>query len=162
MCVSTGLQFLGIRCCGSHLLGKSVNLLRRQASVGEHSNLGSDVGPIVLAAKLLEAVLQDRPHGDDPVGHLLDLPEPLLVEGLVVENFRRNARSVYGRVGVHRTNEDLDLRIDALLLLGGFSQDREGADTLAVETLHHHISILYKRIDISHDNRVPTMFLAND
>lgn len=100
------------------------------------------MGPVVLAAKPLEVVLQERPHGDDTAGHLLDLTEPLLVEALVVQDFGCDAGSVNGRVGVHGADEDLDLRVYALLLLGGFGEDREGTYTLTVESLRHHVSLL--------------------
>jgi hypothetical protein len=42
---------------------------------------------------------------------------------------------VYGRVGVEGTDEDLDLRVDTLLLLSRFTDERESANTFAVETL---------------------------
>jgi len=38
-------------------------------------------------------------------------------------------------VGVKRTDENLDLRVDALLLLGIGADNREGTNTLTVETL---------------------------
>jgi hypothetical protein len=42
---------------------------------------------------------------------------------------------VDGRVGVQRADEDLQLRVDTLLLLGVGGGDGEGTDTLSVETL---------------------------
>lgn len=89
----------------------------------------------MLGPKLLEVALQQSTHGDDAICHTLDLTKPLLVELGVVEDLGCNARAVDGRVGVHGAHEDLDLRIDALLLLDGLSDEREGADTLTVETL---------------------------
>lgn len=62
------------------LLGQLVHLLRGQASVRKHADLGGDVVPILLAAEVLEVLLEERAHGDDAVGHALDLAEPLLVE----------------------------------------------------------------------------------
>lgn len=41
-----------------------------------------------------------------------------------------------GGIGVKWADEDLDLGIYALLLVGGFAADGEGADALAVETLN--------------------------
>jgi hypothetical protein len=40
---------------------------------------------------------------------------------------------VDGRVRVERPDENLKLRVDPLLLVGVLADDREGADTLAVE-----------------------------
>lgn len=117
------------------LLGELGHLLGGQASVGEHADLASDVAPVVLAAELLEVVLEQGAHLDDAVGHALDLTQPLLVERRVVEDGAGNAGAVHGRVGVKRAHEDLHLGVDALGLFGGFGDDREGADTLAVETL---------------------------
>jgi len=39
------------------------------------------------------------------------------------------------RVGVKRADKDFDLRINALLLLGIFTNDGESTDTLTIETL---------------------------
>jgi hypothetical protein len=42
---------------------------------------------------------------------------------------------VDGGVGVEGTDENLDLRLDALPLLGILADEGEGSDTLTVETL---------------------------
>jgi hypothetical protein len=89
----------------------------------------------VLAAKLLEVGAEERAHLNDAVGHALDLAEPLLVEGGVVHDGGRDAGTVDGRVGVLGTNENLDLRLDALLLLGVLADEGEGTNTLTVQTL---------------------------
>lgn len=117
------------------LLGQLGHLLGGQAGVGEHADLAGDVAPVVLAAELLEVALEQRAHLDDAVRHALDLAQPLLVQRGVVEDRASDARAVHGRVGVEGAHEDLDLRVDAGLLFGGLGDDREGADTLAVETL---------------------------
>ena len=88
----------------------------------------------VLATELLEVLLEESAHGDDAVGHALDLTEPLLVEGRIVEDLRSDAGTVNGRVGVQWADQDLDLGVDALLLLGRLADDGEGTNTLAVET----------------------------
>ena len=105
-------------CRTTNLLSKLGHLLGGQAGVGEHANLGCDVAPVVLAAELLEVLLEESTHGDDAVGHALDLTQPLLVQRRVVEDLGGDAGTVDGRVGVERAHEDLDLRVDALLLLG--------------------------------------------
>ena len=119
----------------THLLGQYIHLLGLQTSVCEHADLGRDVAPIVLAAQLLEVLLQQSAHGDDAIGHILDLAQPLLVQSRVVQDFGSDARTVNRRVGVERSYEDLDLRVDTLLLLDRFANNREGTDTFAVETL---------------------------
>ena len=116
------------------LLGKLVHLLGGQAGVGEHADLGGDVAPVVLGAELLEVLLEEGAHLDDAVGHLLDLGEPLLVELGGVEDLGGDAGAVDRGVGVERADENLDLRVDALLLLGVGADDGEGTDTLTVET----------------------------
>lgn len=68
------------------LLGKLVHLLGLEASKGEHADLVGDMRPIVLATELLEVVLEESTHGDDAVCHILDLTEPLLVQGRVVKD----------------------------------------------------------------------------
>jgi hypothetical protein len=47
-----------------------------------------------------------------------------------------------GRVRVQRAHEDLDLRVDTLLLIRRLADNREGTDTLTVETLSAIISKL--------------------
>jgi hypothetical protein len=122
-------------CWTTNLLGKLSHLLGGQAGVGEHANLGCDVAPVVLAAELLEVLLEESTHGDDAVSHALDLTEPLLVESRIVQDFRSDAGTVNGRVGVQWTDKDLDLGVDTLLLLGRLADDGESTDTLAVKTL---------------------------
>lgn len=101
----------------THLLGQSIHLLRRKASVGEHANLGGDVTPVVLAAELLKVLLEESTHADDSVGHALDLAKPLLVQGGVVEDLRGDTGSMDWRVGVERAHKNLDLGVDTLLLI---------------------------------------------
>lgn len=119
----------------TYLLGQNIHLLGLQSSVCEHTDLRCDVAPVVLAAELLQVLLQERTHGDNAVSHVLDLAQPLLVELGVVQDLRSNAGAVDGRVGVERADKDLDLRVNTLLLLGRFANDGESTDTLAVETL---------------------------
>lgn len=97
--------------------------------------LAGDMGPIVLAAKLLEVGAEKRAHLNDTVGHTLDLTEPLLVQLGVGHDSRSHTGTVDGRVGVEGTDQDLDLRLDTLLLLDGLADEGEGTDTLTVETL---------------------------
>lgn len=118
------------------LLGQSIHLLRLEASEGEHTNLVGDVTPVVLAAELLKVVLEEGTHGDDTVSHTLDLAEPLLVQCRVVEDSGGNTGAVDGWVGVKRADKDLDLGVDALLLIGVSADNGEGTDTLAVKTLN--------------------------
>ena len=117
------------------LLGERIHLLGRQAGVGEHADLARDVAPVVLAAELLEVLLQESAHGDDAIGHALDLAEPLVVQLGGVEDLGGDARAVDRRVGVQRADQDLDLAVDALLLLDRVGKDGESADTLTIETL---------------------------
>ena len=93
------------------------------------------MAPVVLAAELLEVLLEKGTHGDDPVSHTLNLAQPLLVEFRVVQNGGSNTGTVDGRVGVKRADQDLDLRVDTLLLVGIGANDGEGTNTLTVETL---------------------------
>ena len=117
------------------LLGQGVHLFRLETSVGEHANLAGDMAPVVFATKLLEVLLEESTHGDDAVSHALDLAQPLLVEFRVVQNGGSNTGTVDGRVGVKRADQDLDLRVDTLLLVGIGANDGEGTNTLTVETL---------------------------
>ena len=117
------------------LLGQSIHLLGLQTSEGKHTNLAGDVGPVVLAAKLLKVLAEQLAHLDDAVSHTLDLTEPLLVQRSVVHDGGGDASTVDRGVRVEGTDENLDLRLDALLLLGVLADERESTDTLTIETL---------------------------
>lgn len=81
-----------------------------------------------------EDVVNLLPHADDAVGHTLDLSLPLRVEGLVAEDGAGNASAMGRRVGVHRADDNLELRVDAGLLLGIGGGQRKGTRSLAIET----------------------------
>ena len=117
------------------LLGQLGHLVCVQAGVGKHADLAGDVAPVVLAAELLQVLLEESAHGDNAVSQLLHLAGPLLVESGVVENLRGDTGTVDGGAGVKRSDEDLDLRIDALLLFLGRSDNGECTGTLAIKTL---------------------------
>lgn len=104
--------------------------------------LASDVRPVVLAAELLQVLLKKGTHLNDTVSHALDLTQPLLVQLGVVHDGRGNTGTVDRGVRVERTDEDLDLRLHALLLFGRLANKREGTDALTIETLHD-LSVLF-------------------
>jgi len=111
-----------------------VHLLLCKSSVGEHADLVGDMVPVVLAAQLLEVLLEECAHGDDAVSHTLDLTQPLLVESWVVEDGAGDTSSVNRWVRVERSDEDLDLRVDSLLLICVCADDGECTDTFTVQT----------------------------
>lgn len=91
--------------------------------------------PVLLGAKVvLEVSTQLVAHGDDTVSHDLDLTQPLLLEFGRVEDGVDNAGTVDGGVRVHGTDQDLQLGLDACTLLSVGAGDREGTDTLTIET----------------------------
>jgi uncharacterized membrane protein len=97
--------------------------------------LVGNVRPVMLAAQILKVLLQESTHLNDAVGHALDLTQPLLVKLGIVQDSRGNTSTVDGRVRVQSADEDLQLGIDTLLLLGRSTDKRECANTLTVETL---------------------------
>ena len=107
------------------------------------THLVRDMIPVVLAAKTLEVFLQQSSHLDDAVSHALNLTQPLLVQGRVVEDLRSNARTMNWRIRVEWSNQDLDLRVDPLLLLSRLTTDRESSYTLSVQTLGRRVSMLW-------------------
>lgn len=90
--------------------------------------------PVLLGAQLLEVLLEQSSHLDHSVGHLLDLAEPLLLELGVVEDGGGDSSTVDGRVGVEGSDDDLQLRVDSVLLGGVLADKREGTDSLTVQT----------------------------
>ena len=74
------------------------------------------MAPIMFAAESFKVFLQQRPHPNDAVCHFLDFSKPLLIQGRVVEDFRGNPSTVYGRVRIQWPDKDFDLRINSLFL----------------------------------------------
>lgn len=95
--------------------------------------LASDVRPVVLAAKVLQVLLEKSTHLNNTVSHALDFPQPLLIQGGVVHDGRGNASTVNRGVRVEGTDENLNLGVHALLLLGGLTDEGESTNTLTVE-----------------------------
>lgn len=116
------------------LLGKSVNLFGREASVAEHANLGGDVVPVLLGTKSLEVLLEKSSHSNHAVSHVLDFLEPLSLELRVGENDRGNAGTVDRGVRVEWSNDNLKLGINASLFFRALSNKGEGTNALTVET----------------------------
>jgi len=58
------------------LVRRATHLLLIEPCEAEHANLVGDVLPVVAGAFPLQIGDQVRPHGDDAVGHELDLLEP--------------------------------------------------------------------------------------
>lgn len=98
--------------------------------------LVGDMRPVVLATQVFQVLLEKGSHLNDPVCHALKLTQPLLSQSWVVHDGRRNTSTVDRGVRPEGTDEDLDLRLHALFLLGRFANEGEGSDTLTVETLH--------------------------
>jgi hypothetical protein len=141
----------------TYLLGERLHLLRLQTRVCKHANLRGNVAPVVLAAELLEILLEQGAHRDDAVSHVLNLAEPLLVQRGVVQDLGSNTGPVHRRVGVERAHENLDLRIHTLLLIRGLAHNGEGTNALAVETLIHQ----YNRIS-SNSYHVPCSWQSSE
>ena len=117
------------------LLGESLGLSRSQASETEHSDLALDVTPLSRSVVSRgQEIVESIAHADNPVGHEFDLGLPLLVKVLVGEDSVGDAGTVDGRVGVHRSDDDLQLTLDTGLLLGIGRDEGESTDTFAIET----------------------------
>jgi hypothetical protein len=89
----------------------------------------------MLAAEFLQVLPEKRAHLNDAVGHALDLSQPLLVEFSVIHDSGSNTGSVDRRVRVEGADEDLDLRLHALLLLCVLANKREGTNAFTIESL---------------------------
>ena len=117
------------------LLSECFGLRRGQAGETEHSDLAFDMAPLSgSAVGGGQEIVESITHGDDPVCHELDLRFPLFVKVLVGEDGVGDAGAMEGRIGVHRSDYDLQLTLYAGLLLGIGSDERESANTFTVET----------------------------
>jgi len=117
------------------LLSESLGLGGSQAGETEHSNLALNMSPLSRSVvsggqKTVEPIT----HADDPVCHKLDLRLPLLVKVFVGEDGVGYAGTVERRVGVHRSDDDLQLALDTGLFLWIGCDEGEGTDTFSVET----------------------------
>lgn len=118
----------------SVLLSKSINLSRGEAREAEHADLLGDVRPVASRAEFLESIDELSTHSDNTISHKLDLTAPLGTELRVAPDGGDDSGTMDGRVGVHRTNENLQLRFNGLLLGGIAGDDVKSTDTLTVET----------------------------
>merc|ERR1719400_172541 len=116
------------------VLDDVAHLLSGHASEAEHSNLVSDVLPVVRAALLGKSFPQGCPHTDDPVCHCLYVLHPLLPQGRVGHHLSSDPCAVAGRVGVQWPDNDLDLRLHPGGLLLVLALHSEGSSPFAVET----------------------------
>lgn len=143
------------------LLGELIHFLSGHAGVCKHANLAGDVRPVMLGAQLLQVLLKKSTHGNNAVGHTLDLAEPLLVQFGVAQDLGSDTGTVNGRIGVQGTDKNFQLRVDALLLSGVSADEGEGSDTLAVETLRYariyRISSLARAMKRPREGREPNV-----
>jgi len=72
--------------------------------------------PVMLAAESLEIFLQERPHSDDTIRHILNFAEPLLIQSRAIEDLGGDPGTVNWRVGIKWPDKDFDLRIHTFLL----------------------------------------------
>lgn len=133
--------------------GQSVDLFRLQSSVTEHADLLLDMRPVSGSLVLvLQEIVESFSHGDDSVGHALDLDLPVLVEFGRVENLSGETGSAVrgegerkskkgrkrdlldGRVRVHRPDQDLELTVDSSLFVLVGANQTERANSFTVET----------------------------
>ena len=139
----------------TYLFGQLIHLFWFETSICKHTNLSNisrlwieyrttylrrDMAPIMFAANLFQILLQQRTHGDDSVSHSFHLTQPLLIELRVVKNLGSNTSAMNWWIRVQRSDEDLDLRIDALLLFGRSANNRECSDTFTIETLANELA----------------------
>ena len=95
----------------------------------------------MLTSQSLEILLEKTTHLNNAISHTLDFAKPLLAELGIVQNGRGNAGTVDRGVGVKGTNEDFDLRVDALLLFGGSADERKCTGSFTVETLFKSLEL---------------------
>ena len=85
-------------------------LLGRQRSYSpEHADLALDVSPLSGSVLGDQIVVEPLTHADDAVSHVLDLTLPLLVQLRLVQDSGSNTCAMYGWVGVHGSDDDLEL-----------------------------------------------------
>ncbi len=144
------------------VVAETVDLLGGQSGETKHSDLIGDVLPVARRSLALEGVNEGGTHRNDAARHEFDLVvpfffakrrrrsekergagkrererernKPLGSKNIILEDFGHNVGSIDGRVGIHGTDEDLELTLDATGLLGVVANDRKRSNTLSVET----------------------------
>ena len=118
-------------------LPQQPHLFLAQAGKTKHADLLRDMAPTPRRAQLLQLPPQRLPHLDDAPAHRPQVLLPLPEQRLVVEDQRRDAGAVGGRVGNLAALEDGELGGDAGDGVGGGGggggDEVEGAGALAVE-----------------------------
>ena len=94
----------------------------------------------MLAAESFEVFLQQRSHSNDTLSHSLDFAKPLLIQCRIIKDLGSDPRAMHWGIGIKRSDEDLELRIDTLLLFCIFTYNRECADTFTVEALCFYVN----------------------
>lgn len=120
------------------LLAQLLDLLLRETSEAEHTDLVSKVVPGAGSAKLLELASQSLAHLHDAAGHSSEVLLPLGEELRGVQDSAGNASTVQGRVGDFGSLEGSELGVDADGagggIVGGGKDGVEGTSTLTIET----------------------------
>ena len=116
-------------------LSESIGLGGSQASETEHSDLVLDMTP--LSRSVVgggQQVVESFAHVDDPIGHDPNLRLPFPIKLHVGEDSIDGAGAMEGWSGIHRSDDDLQLTLDAGLLLRVGGNKGESPDAFAVET----------------------------
>lgn len=109
-------------------------MFRFQSGESEHSNLVSNVVPIVGVIVFFDLSNERRSHVADSVSHDLDVLQPNSVEFGRSKDLFDNSGSMNGRVGVGSSSEALHLRDDVVGFRGGIANCAQTAHSLSVET----------------------------
>jgi len=99
-------------------LGEELTLFSIQSGEREHTNLVGNVIPVSGASIINQSLLEGISHFDDSVGDHFHFGQPGLVSLGVGEDSVDNEGTVLGRVGVHGSDDGLQLRrnVDGTLL----------------------------------------------
>jgi hypothetical protein len=73
------------------------------------------------------------PHGNDTISHELDFTQPFLLQFRSVQDGANKTSTVDGRVRIHGTNQNFDLRVDASLFSGVFANNGESTNTFTIQ-----------------------------
>jgi len=127
------------------LLTDLVDLVLVESSESEHTNLAGNVIPVVFVSESDESGLQANSHVVHAGGHEAEVSVPHFGELLISEDDVDNAGSMDGRVGVDRSGNLLDARVDDVTLSLAAADNGEESGTLTIET-----EVLGKRLE-EHD-----------
>jgi len=115
------------------LLRQFLHLIRCHPREAKHPNLIGNMLPIPRRPLLFQILPQFGPHRDNPIGHSLDLQQPIGPQFSIPQNLTDNSSPIDGRIRIHSPNQNLNLRHNFIGLLFTIGNNGKSTSSFSVE-----------------------------